>query len=191
MRAMPESRPKFTVEEYELFPDDGRRHELVDGEHVVTPAPTAWHQSISGRLHIALHEASSRGELGALYYAPVDVVLSPIDVVQPDLLFVRRERRGIIGRRVEGAPDLVVEIVSPSSRRTDELLKRRAYESFRVEEMWVVDPELEVVRVYRRQGQGFGRPQELAAEHGDRLRTPVLPALDLELAALFAPEPHL
>ena len=126
--------------------------------------------------------------------APLDVVLSPHDVVQPDLLFVRRERRGILRRRVEGAPDLAVEVVSPSSRRLDEVLKRRAYEAHGVAELWIADPELEVVRVYRREsegaGGGFARPMELSAERGDVLGSPLLPELRLAVAEIFA-EPEL
>jgi Uma2 family endonuclease len=182
---MPETQVKLTIEDFELFPEDGQRHELIDGEHVVTPAPTARHQRASGRLYLALQEAAGHGERGEVYFAPLDVVLSPTDVVQPDLLFVRRERIGIIDRRVEGPPDLVVEIISPSSRRTDELLKRRAYERYGVGELWVVDPELEVVRIYRREGEGFARPQELSAERGDQVESPLLPDLLLEVASLF------
>jgi Uma2 family endonuclease len=188
VRPMPETRVKFTIEDYELFPDDGQRHELVDGEHVVTPAPTARHQRILGRLFIAFHQASGGSESGEVFFAPIDVVLSFTDVVQPDLLFVRKERAGIIDRRVEGPPDLAIEVVSPSSRRTDELLKRRAYERYGVEELWIVDPELERIRIYRREGQGegFARPIELATEHGDVAETPLLPDLRLDLASLFA-----
>ena len=187
MPTMPTTDLRLTIEDYELFPEDGRRHELVDGEHVVTPAPTVRHQRLSGRLYVALREAAHAGRLGEALYAPVDVVLSPHDVLQPDLLFVRHERREVLRDRAEGAPDLVIEIVSPSSRRLDEVRKRRAYERFGVEELWIVDPELEVVRLYRREAAGFARPVELAAERGDVVETPLLPDLRLDVSALFAP----
>jgi hypothetical protein len=82
-----------------------------------------------------------------------------------------------------------VEILSPSSVRTDELRKRQRYEVFGVAELWIVDPESEVVRVYRREGEGFGRPLQLSAERGERLESALLPALSLPLPGLFAPGP--
>jgi Uma2 family endonuclease len=184
---MVEQRVKFTVEDYELFPEDGRRHEIVDGEHYVTAAPSTWHQRVLVRLLYALETYARQTGEGLLLPAPTDVVLSNTDVVQPDLLFVRPGRKEIVGRRVEGAPDIAVEILSPSSRRLDEVLKRRAYEHFGVLELWVVDPETEVVRAYRRQAEGpFGRPDQLSAEHGDTLDTPLLPGFAVPVAELFA-----
>ncbi|HVS64688.1 MAG TPA: Uma2 family endonuclease [Thermoanaerobaculia bacterium] len=186
MPTMPESRLKLTLEDYELFPDDGRRHELVDGEHVVTPAPSVRHQWVVGNLYVALRQAAMAESLGKVFVAPLDVILSRHDVLQPDVLFVRRERSDILRQRVEGPPDLAVEVISPSSRRTDELVKRRAYERLGVAELWIVDPELGVVRIYRREGEGFGRPLELSAERSDAVETPLLPGLRLEVAAVFA-----
>ncbi|HVS03252.1 MAG TPA: Uma2 family endonuclease [Thermoanaerobaculia bacterium] len=186
MQTMPESRLKLTIEDYELFPDDGRRHELVDGEHVVTPSPNLRHQLVVGALYVALREVVSAKGLGTVVLAPMDVTLSPNDVVQPDLLLVSNERRGLLAARVDGPPDLVIEVASPTSRRTDELLKRRAYERFGVDELWIVDPDLEVVRIYRREGEGFARPLELSAERGDSVETPLLPGLRLQVAAIFA-----
>jgi Uma2 family endonuclease len=189
MPVMPTPHLKLTVGDFELFPDDGRRHELVDGEHVVTPAPSSRHQRVVGNLYAALREVALSGKLGEVFLAPCDVVLSATDVVQPDLLLVRRGREEIVRARVEGSPDLVVEVLSPSSRRTDEVLKRRSYERFGVEELWIVDPEIEVVRVYRREGEAFGRPVEVSSERGDVLETPILPGLRLAVATVFAPPP--
>ena len=189
MPDMPIPHLKLTIGDYELFPDDGRRHELIDGEHVVTPAPSSLHQRVVGNLYAALREVALSAKLGEVFLAPCDVVLSATDVVQPDLLLVRRGREEIVRARVEGSPDLVVEVLSPSSRRTDEVLKRRAYERFGVEELWIVDPEIEVVRVYRREGEAFGRPVEQSSERGDVLETPLLPGLRLAVAAVFAPRP--
>ena len=185
-RAMPHPELKLTVEDYELFPDDGRRHELVDGQHVVTPAPEVHHQRVLVRLLVAVHAVVEQGRLGEVLIAPTDVVMSRHDVVQPDLLFVAAERSAIVTRRIEGAPDLAAEVLSPSSRRLDEVLKRRRYEAFGVRELWIVDPEVEVVRVYRQESaQELGRPVELAAERDDRLASPLLPGLDVDLAGLF------
>jgi Uma2 family endonuclease len=185
-RAMVPTDLKLTTEDYELFPDDGRRHELIDGEHVVTPSPTVSHQLVSGNLFEALRNAVRALGTGVVMYAPMDVILSHHDVVQPDLLYVSSERSGIMTDRLRGAPDLAVEILSPSSRRTDELLKRHVYERHGVLELWIVDPDIEVVRVYRNEGERFARPVELSAERGDTLTTALLPPLQVEVAGLFS-----
>ena len=189
--AMRPSHLKLTIEDYELFPDDGQRHELIDGEHVVTAAPVVHHQRVLVRLVSLLHVFVEEHGLGEVLPAPTDVVLSRHDVLQPDVLFVSSARSAIVTRRIEGAPDLAVEVLSPSSRRTDEVLKRRRYETFAVAELWIVDPEIDVVRVYRRESsERFGRPAELAAERGDALETPLLPGLTVDLGRLFRRPPN-
>jgi len=123
---------------------------------------------------------------GLVLPAPTDVVLSPHDVVQPDVLFIAAERLGIVRNRIEGPPDFAVEVLSPSGRRTDEVLKRRAYEHWGVSELWIVDPDVDRVRVYRLESEKqFGRAIELSAEHGERLETPVVPGFSMALADLF------
>jgi Uma2 family endonuclease len=178
---------RFTYEDYLGFPDDGRRHELVDGEHVVTPVPTRRHQELSGRLFLALGKYLEAHPVGHLYAAPIDVILSDTDVVQPDIVLVSNERREVLGTWIHGAPDLVVEIVSPSSRRTDEVTKPRLFDRFDVREYWVVDPEIEAVKVYRRtESGGFARAAELSREDGHVLESPLLPGLAIALRELFA-----
>ena len=107
---------RFTYEDYLGFPDDGRRHELIDWEHLVTPAPTRRHQQLAGRLFVALANYLAAHPVGQVYVAPLDVILSDTDIVQPDLLFVSNERSDVLGKWIHGAPDLAVEIVSPASR---------------------------------------------------------------------------
>src|SRR6185295_11284000 len=130
---------------------------------------------------------AEKHRLAMVLPAPTDVILSPHDVVQPDLLLVAVSRLDIVRNRIEGPPDLAIEVLSPSSRRIDEVLKRRAYERGGVAELWIVDPDVERVRVYRRQGDGpFARAVELSAEHGDELSTTLLPGFALPLVELFA-----
>jgi Uma2 family endonuclease len=125
--------------------------------------------------------------VGEVYAAPLDVILSDVDVVEPDLLFVSNERAEVLGTWIHGAPDLVVEILSPGTRRTDETTKRRLYERAGVREYWIVDDEIEVVKVYRRQDDGsFAREAELSREAGHSLTTPLLRGFSLSLAELFA-----
>lgn len=178
---------RLTYEDYLGFPDDGRRHELIAGEHYVTPAPTRRHQQLSGRLHQALANYLDAQPRGEVYYAPLDVILSNTDVVQPDLLFVSNERRDRLGSSVHGAPDLVVEILSPSSRRTDEMTKRHLFDRVGVREYWIVAPDIDVVKVYRRGDDGaFPRAAELTRESDDVLQSPLFPGFSLALQALFA-----
>ncbi len=178
----------FTYEDYLGFPDDGRRHELINGEHLVTPAPTPRHQELSVRLVVAIANYLAAHPIGKVYAAPLDVILSDANVVEPDIVFVSRERLDIVAANaVLGGPDLVVEIVSPSSRRIDEVTKRHLLERFDVREYWVVDPEIEVVKIYRRAADGaFPRAGELSREAGGVLDTPLLPGFALGLGELFA-----
>jgi Uma2 family endonuclease len=116
----------------------------------------------------------------------LDVVLSDIDVVEPDLLYVSNARGAIITpAHARGAPDLVAEIASPGTRRRDETIKRRLYERDGVTEYWVVDPDIDVIRIYRRKGDAFARPTELTREAGDILTTPLLPGFALPLERIF------
>jgi Uma2 family endonuclease len=182
------SRVKLTYEDFLLFPEDGKRHELIDGEHYVTPSPNLRHQRISGRLHLLIGNWLEAHPVGRLYYAPLDVLFSNYDVVEPDLLYVSNERAETLasGKHVTGAPDLVIEIGSPSTRRRDETIKRRLYERFGVVEYWTVDPDLDVIRVYRAADGRFGRATPLSAEAGDLLTTPLLAGLEMAVARVFA-----
>lgn len=177
---------KFTYEDYLLFPDDGRRHELIDGEHYMTPAPSIKHQQISMNLSRALSNYLAARRIGRAYAAPCDVVLSDTDVVQPDLLVVLSAKASIVtGRNILGAPDLIIEILSETTRKTDEIIKRKLYERYGVQEYWIVDPELETVKVYRMTPQGYSRVAELSHEASDTLSTPLLPELSIPLTDLF------
>ena len=110
---------KLTYDDFLLFPDDGKRHELIDGEHYVTPSPNLRHQEISGRLYLLIGTWLQDHPVGRIFYAPLDVLFSRFDVVEPDLLYVSNERVPALlsGQYVTGAPDLVVEIASPGTRK--------------------------------------------------------------------------
>jgi Uma2 family endonuclease len=178
---------KLTYDDYVLFPDDGMRHELIDGEHYVTPSPDRKHQKVSGNPHLLIAGWLEEHPIGQVYYAPFDVVFSRFDVVEPDLLYMSNARATevLTHANVQGTPEIVVEIGSPGTRTCDETIKRRLYERTGVSEYWIVDPEIDVVRVYRRHGEEFDRPLELRAESGDVLTTPLLPDLQLPLARVF------
>ena len=180
---------KLTYDDFVQFPDDGLRHELIDGEHYVTPSPNTRHQAISLQLTLLIGNWLDRNPIGRLFYAPFDVVFSKFDVVEPDLLYLSNERASdaLTPLHVHGVPELVIEIGSPGTRKRDETIKRRLYERTGVEEYWVVDPEIDTIRVYRREADGFARVVELSAEAGDVLTTPLLPGLDVPLSRVFRP----
>ena len=178
---------KLTYDDFVLFPDDGKRHELVDGEHFVTPSPNTKHQQVSLNLILEIGGWLKGHPIGRLFHAPYDVVLSLFDVVEPDLLYLSNERAAEVmtSQHLRGAPELVVEIGSPGTRARDETIKRRLYERVGVSEYWCVDPELDVVRVYRLDGDRFARPVELSREAGDLLTTTLLPGLSIPLGRVF------
>ena len=187
----PGSHVKLTYDDFVLFPDDGLRHELIDGEHYVTAAPNLKHQRIIGNLHYLIRGWLERNRLGEVFLSPFDVVFTRHDVVEPDLLYLShgRAKEVLTAANVQGAPDLVIEIGSPSTRKRDETIKRRLYDRGGVSEYWIVDPELDVVRVYRREGEGFARAAELSAEAGDVLTTPLFDRLELRLVDVFQESP--
>ncbi|MBI1850484.1 MAG: Uma2 family endonuclease [Planctomycetes bacterium] len=150
----------LTYSDYARIPEDGCRHEIIGGVHYVSPSPARKHQRISGRLFVQLFEQIDRPGFGEVIYAPMDVLLSKVDVVQPDILVVLNSNRGIKTRmNIRGAPDLVVEITSPSSRKRDLKAKRSLYASKGVPEYWIVHTDRNAVeklalgkRGYRRRG---------------------------------------
>ena len=138
---------KFTYADYRNAPDD-KRYELLDGDLVVVPAPKEVHQRVLINLTILLGQLVRHTGVGEIYAAPFDVVLTDTDVVQPDLLFVSNERAHIItDENVQGAPDLVIEILSPSTAERDKTFKRSLYAKHGVKEYWLVDTDAETVTV--------------------------------------------
>ena len=187
--AAPAADMRLTYDDFLLFPDDGKRHEIIDGVHYVTPSPRLRHQDLVGRLHGALFVyLLEHPEAGRVFLAPLDVVLSNYDVVEPDLLFVAGDQTAILTKaNVQGPPALVVEVLSPSTRRTDARVKRRLFERTGVREYWLLDPELDSVQVFRPDAGRLRRVDELSAEDGHRLSTPLLPGWALDLTEFFLP----
>ena len=173
----------WTYDDYLDFPDDGKRYEIVDGEVFVTPAPNIRPQDIVGWLFVRLYEHVQRHGGGRVFVAPVDAVLSPTDVVQPDIVFVAdADSDRITPANLQGPPTLAVEVLSDP--RHDRVRKRRLYAQFGVAEYWIVDPDGERVEVHRLEGQQYPTPTLLEA--GTQLTTALLPGLSVEVAALLA-----
>lgn len=177
--------PRFTYEEYKLLPDEGR-FEIIDGELLALPTPNVRHQSILANLLYGLTVHINAGGLGTVVLAPLDVVLAADQVVQPDLLFVSREREQIIDPlgAVHGAPDLVVEILSPATTGRDRVMKRKLYGRFGVREYWIVDPAAGTIEVLVLAETGFETWRIF--EQGEELISALLPGFRMDLSQVLA-----
>jgi len=139
----------FTYQDYILFPDNGKRYQIIDGEIYMSPAPIPYHQKILANLEDILRQFVKTNKLGVVFFAPCDVLLSDVDVVQPDIFFISTERMGIIKNKyIEGAPDLVIEITSPYTKKLDKIQKKRLYEIYKVAEYWIVDVDKKTLEVF-------------------------------------------
>ena len=138
-----------------LLPGSAGAGVLIDGELLVTPSPRPEHQEVAGEIYTQLKKHVRAAQAGKVYMAPVDVQLSNGEIVQPDVLFVRRERLDIVDRRIHGAPDLVIEVASPSNADRDRFLKRSLHATNGVPEYWIVDLEDRSVQVLELDGDAY------------------------------------
>ena len=181
--AIPNPLIKFNYEDYVNTPED-KRYELLDGELVALSSPKKFHQRVSILLGAKLFLFTSEHSLGRIYHAPFDVVLSNIDVVQPDLIFVSNERADIITpANIQGAPDLVVEILSPSTATRDKTFKRSLYARHGITEYWMVDLTEKTITVLRLGERGF----EVVDTYGEGeiLTSPTLQGFTLNINDIF------
>lgn len=185
MRTMP--LPSITWRDVQQMPDDGNRYEAIAGELHVTPSPSSRHQRVSWRLSMAFDRLLCEPGHGLGYYAPMGVEFPATgEGVQPDILFVSRARRGIIEKAgVVGAPDIVVEILSPSTAGRDRTIKLRLYERQGVRQYWIVDPDENTVDVWRFAAEGRTH-ERFTSALPVRLGTEEVGVIDLDL--VFSPD---
>ena len=180
-----ETQPRsgLTYEDINALPEESR--ELIGGELFVTPSPSLRHQLAAGEIFSRLHSHSKlHGDVALM--APFDVKFSDIDVLQPDVLYVLSENRGRLEEPyIAAAPDLVVEVSSPSTRRREHLRKRELYQRNGVPEYWLVDLEIERIEIYRLEGDRFAPPTFLGPE--EMLTTPLIPGLEIPLEDVLRP----
>lgn len=181
----------LTVNElWTQFPGEWRiRHELIGGEHFVTPNPVTRHQQLVGRLFFEIESyLRAKPGKGQVFGVPLDVVLSPHDLVAPDLILIADDQREILTpTNVQGAPALAVEVLSPSTRKKDLGIKRELFDRSGVREYWIVDGQQNRIEIHRRDADGaLRRVAGLEAGAGAVLTTPILPGFELTLVALFA-----
>lgn len=174
---------KFTYQDYLLTPED-KRYELIDGDLLMTPSPTSRHQSIIGKLYQKLQHFIEDRKLGKVLLSPLDVVLSNEDVVQPDLLFISQDNlKKVTEKNIQGAPDLVVEIISPGTEQRDRVIKRKLYGRFGARELWLVDPAAKNVEVIGWQGSEFTTLKTYPAEAD--FKSPLLEGFTFKVSELF------
>jgi Uma2 family endonuclease len=181
------TRTKLTYEDYEAFPDDGNRYEIIDGEVYVTAAPSIPHQRAVMRLGRFLDEHVEKHNLGEVYPSPLAVALSPSDVFEPDVVYISHARSAMIDDRsiMRGAPDLCIEVASESTRKRDRTVKFERYAHFRVPEFWIVDTDAKTVAVFILERDAYTL---LAIAQGDdHIASRVLPDLELRASVLFTP----
>jgi Uma2 family endonuclease len=179
------ARRTYTYTDYEKLPE-GPAWQLIDGDLVMTPAPTPFHQEVLLRMCTALREHALHRKLGLVFLAPIDVYLSDTETYQPDIIFISQARRSIVGeKKIEGAPDVVVEILSPGSGYYDLVHKKTTYRTSGVKEYWIIDPLEKTVEVFENTGDEFRRICS-TRERGPAA-SGILRGFSIEAEALFAP----
>jgi len=180
---MTRAKIKFTYKDYLQLPED-KRYELIEGEFFMVPSPSYLHQTISKKLFRALDDYVRSNSLGEVLYAPLDVVLSKENLLQPDILLISKERFNIITEKnIQGPPDLVIEILSSATAERDKGLKQKLYAKFGVQEYWLVDPEEKTIEVMTLAEEGF----ESAAIYKEEatLKSPLLKGISIDVGEIF------
>ena len=177
---------RLTYDDLVRMPDDGLRHEIIDGVHYVTPSPVLRHQALVRRLLVAIANYLEVHPIGQVFGSPVDAVFSPSDVVVPDLVFVAADQQDILTEpNIQGAPALVVEVLSPGTRKRDLGIKKSLFDRGGVREYWIVDPKANTITIHRRAVDGgFPKAATLPAD-SKTMTTPLLPGFSLSLEKLF------
>jgi len=174
---------KYTYEDYAKLPE-GAPYQLIGGELIMTPAPTPYHQIVSRKIVSLLIQYVEKNNLGEILYSPIDVYFSEKDVFQPDIIFVSKQRLNIIGEtKIEGAPDLIIEILSPSTAYYDLGRKYEIYEKSGVKEYWIIHPERKSIEIYQNESGQF-RLVQTAKETGT-INSLFLKGFELNLEKIF------
>jgi len=170
---------RWTYEEYYRLNDD-QRYEIIDGNLLMAPAPDTWHQDWSSEIFLLVATYVKHHKLGKLFTAPVDVVLDPENTIQPDLVFIATGNLRIIQKRaIFGTPDLLVELISPSSVRRDRYDKKDLYARFGVKEYWIGDPANKSMEILTLKQGAY--QLHCSAEITGKLSSLIFPGLEFDL----------
>ena len=174
----------LTYADLAATPADGKRYELLEGEFHVTAAPRPRHQQMVGNLHLLLAEHTRRLGLGEVFLAPIDVILSNVTVLEPDLVYVEAARLPRVSDRgIEGAPTLAIEVLSPSTAAADRGAKFLLSARYGVPHYWIVDPEARRIETFRLAGAAYEAGPRLDGSEPAAL--PPFPALPLDPASVW------
>ncbi len=175
---------KYSYEDYMKIPDDGKRYEILNGELIMSPSPTTLHQRVVGKLFTELKIFVEKNNLGEVFISPYDVILNDNDIVQPDIIFMSNENVNIItDENIKGSPDLLVEILSPSTGYYDLVEKKDIYEKSGIKEYWIVDPQKKWIEVYSLKQHKYYLFNRI--EKKGKIKSMVLNSLDLDIHKIF------
>ena len=176
--------PQITRYDYEGMPEGPPYYQVVEGDLIMSPSPATYHQIIAGRIYSLILRFLERKPIGEVFIAPLDVFLTDVNIYQPDVVFVSNRRRSMITEHgIEGAPDLVVEILSPGTARLDKGSKRKIYGRTGVTELWLVDPVARLIHIY----DLAKNPETPAMTYSEKavFTSPLLPGLRLRTSSIF------
>ncbi len=174
----------FTYEDWQKLPEDSGAYELIEGELVMSPSPQVMHQKVVKSIFRKLDEYVERENLGIVLFAPLDVVLSDLNICQPDIIFISRENKEIITEKnIQGAPDLIIEILSPSTTYRDLFDKKELYAKFGVNEYWIADPKRRWIETYSLQDNTYKQIQR--SEKSGKITSAVVKGFEIKLEAVF------
>jgi Uma2 family endonuclease len=183
-RPYPAEKKIYTYDDYIQFPDDGNRYEIIEGELFMSPSPKTRHQRSSRILEYDFISFVEKHQPGEVFDAPFDVLLSKTNIVQPDIIFVSNENKKVITEdNIQGAPDLLVEILSVSTAYNDLVNKKALYEHFAVKEYWIVDPMKEWIEIYILKSGKFELHQRV--ETSGKITSFLLKGFEITLEDLF------
>ena len=176
------TKTKLTYQDFILFPDNGKRHELIDGDHYMTPAPSVRHQAISRNIEYFFEKYFRKTKKGSIFDAPIDVYLSDYDIVEPDLIIISIKNSSIIEEKyIKGPPDIIIEILSPSTKKNDLSLKKHLYEKHGVKEYWIVNPFINEITQYVLKDKAY----VLSGTFTRSITSQLFPELEIDLHEVF------
>ena len=177
---------RLTVNEYELMPNNGKVLQLIDGDFVMTPAPTLKHQEVSRNIEKYFLDYLDKNPIGKILDAPIDFHIDKYNVVQPDLAYISKARYTVLFEKgIRGAPDIVIEILSPHTKRTDRKLKKKLYYKVGVKEYWIVDIDDECIEVFRKRTDDYELDNTYRKDNNDILPCTLLKGLEIDLQTVF------
>jgi Uma2 family endonuclease len=174
----------FTYDDYLTLPNDGKRYEIINGDLYMSPAPLPEHQLISIRLEEIFLSYVRKEKWGKIFHAPIDVVFSMTEIVQPDIVLVSKQREEIIAKKnLISAPDLIVEILSETTEKTDRTKKKEMYEKYGVREYWIVDPSDQSIEIFVLEQSRYATAQKFVND--DIVDSTILPGIAFPARSAF------